>query len=577
MSEGGDLSADERAKMPTQAIDLDTIVQSGAFRQSLKGTPRKQRNEQGRDLKDLLEHTLEQAVDSTGSSYYRVKGMPYGLDIEVGIEDNSFIGSGAQSIVIKGKIRKNVAAYLYSYVQLRGHEKAEDIDILSRHIGGTKNTRDYKAIKQALDNLGTRLNDIENPVKRAQSAEEGEVAIMETEEFQRIAEFVHRRIGDFSSKEFYTFTEDDERKKVRNSFRNGECAVKLYKMEGDESEAMAKREGGVIPGLRHRGLDYMLAQGEIPNGDGPTKYFSALELVKTLSKKDETGMDYADRIGIGIQVLKCLREALWSKRIIHRDIKPQNLLMYRDKENKKRNGNPRVGVKVTDTGAIKTIREFEQTFESSNIKGTLIYIAPEYMRARSPTGRGKVKFSWTFDFYSTGATLYEYMTGLLPTENGRIPDAFEHYSSLQSGTFRLIRPSATEHLNKILEDAFGKRSRKLAENVDLVLAGMLQNKPQDRYKSASQCIKDLESLMEGNDPTNILQYLRAEGISKEQYLEGVFKPKEQEGFLRRHWRKFALGAAGAAVVGGLYVADPEGTEQTVRDYIRGVTEIFSSK
>ena len=100
----------------------------------------------------------------------------------------------------------------------------------------------------------------------------------------------------------------------------------------------------------------------------------------------------------GIQAANALGE-LHRKNIIHRDVKPGNILI-----------NPDTGmVKLTDFGiASVLIRGSEQIFNSYAVQGTLLYISPEQ------TGRMNRVVDYRTDLYSLGATFYKMLTGVEP-------------------------------------------------------------------------------------------------------------------------------------------------------------------
>ncbi|WP_434685484.1 AAA family ATPase [Pseudanabaena minima] len=103
-------------------------------------------------------------------------------------------------------------------------------------------------------------------------------------------------------------------------------------------------------------------------------------------------------LAIAIQMAKILDE-LYHQRVIHKDIKPSNILIHPNTKD----------VKLTDFGLATLLTHETQTIASSNIlEGTLAYIAPEQ------TGRMNRGIDYRTDFYALGVTLFELLTGQLP-------------------------------------------------------------------------------------------------------------------------------------------------------------------
>jgi eukaryotic-like serine/threonine-protein kinase len=103
----------------------------------------------------------------------------------------------------------------------------------------------------------------------------------------------------------------------------------------------------------------------------------------------------AEVVAIGIQLCSAL-EAAHAERLVHRDIKPQNIL-------RRRNGQ----VKLADFGIARSLTATNHT-EIGTVLGTAAYLAPEQARGDPVTGAA--------DIYSLGVVLYELLTGQKPIE-----------------------------------------------------------------------------------------------------------------------------------------------------------------
>jgi predicted ATPase len=114
----------------------------------------------------------------------------------------------------------------------------------------------------------------------------------------------------------------------------------------------------------------------------------------------EFGIAFPDLLKIGIQLADTL-QAIGQQGIIHKDIKPQNILI-----------NPITKqVKLIDFGIASLLpRETPAILNPQSVEGTLAYISPEQ------TGRMNRGIDYRTDFYALGVTLYELLTGRLPFE-----------------------------------------------------------------------------------------------------------------------------------------------------------------
>ena len=155
-----------------------------------------------------------------------------------------------------------------------------------------------------------------------------------------------------------------------------------------------------------------------------------------------------------IQILRGLEHA-HAKKIVHRDIKPQNIMILRDGT-----------AKVTDFGIARISGSNDMTTNQVNAFGSVHYIAPEQARCEATDGRA--------DIYSVGVMLYEMLTGQLPYQGDTaVAVAMQHIRSTPVPP-REINPDIPEALEAITLRA---------------MSGSLET----RYATASEMIDDLEA------------------------------------------------------------------------------------
>ena len=218
-----------------------------------------------------------------------------------------------------------------------------------------------------------------------------------------------------------------------------------------EQEKAFRHEAEALSKLSHRNVRRILAAGRW-NGllYMVTEYINGSSL-KAIIEQDgpipqKKAVDYALQIAAGI-------EHAHLKNIIHRDIKPQNVLVSLDGT-----------VKLVDFGIAKVISQKTRTMGGKDIVGSVHYISPEQ-------ARGTVVDSRT-DIYSFGVVLYEMFTGHVPFEGGEaVAIAMKHVSA------EPIEPKA---LNPEITDGIN----------DIILKCM-QKDPAKRYQTASELREDL--------------------------------------------------------------------------------------
>jgi len=245
-------------------------------------------------------------------------------------------------------------------------------------------------------------------------------------------------------------------------------ALKILRSQyaGDEEFAERfRREARSAASLSHPNIVQVYDRGEAEDG---TSYI-AMEYVPGGTLKEQIGRraPFRDReaAAVGAQIADAL-EAAHERGVIHRDIKPQNVLVTAL-------GN----LKVTDFGIARAASAVTSS-ASGAIFGTAGYISPEQALGE-PVGPAS-------DLYSLGVVLYEMLTGELPfTADNSIAVCMKHVNE---------PPLPPKILNPDIPDGMNA----------LVLM-LLAKHPTDRYGSALELMTDLERVRDGLPPTLALQ------------------------------------------------------------------------
>ena len=246
-------------------------------------------------------------------------------------------------------------------------------------------------------------------------------------------------------------------------------AIKILKSELAENAEFRRRfrdESLAVAQLSHANI---VSIYDVSSSQGID--YIVMELIDGITLKqymERRGkMDWREALHFITQIMRGLSHA-HSRGIIHRDIKPQNIMVLRDGS-----------VKVADFG-IACLADAHQTLAQEAL-GSVHYISPEQAKGERLDARS--------DIYSAGVVLYEMLTGRLPFEgNSAVSVAIQHLSSVPLSP-RELNPDIPEALELICMKAM---------NADL-------NK---RYQSADAMLVDLEKFRK--DPAIDMDYIRTE-------------------------------------------------------------------
>jgi beta-lactam-binding protein with PASTA domain/predicted Ser/Thr protein kinase len=232
--------------------------------------------------------------------------------------------------------------------------------------------------------------------------------------------------------------------------------VLLQRYHGDATFVERfRREAKAAAGLNQANLVSIYDWGEL----GGT-YYIVMEYVEGETLKEyirrQGRLSGSEAVRVSLQLLAAL-EFAHRNGIVHRDIKPQNVMLDRE-------GN----AKVTDFG-IARAGDSGMT-EAGSILGTAQYLAPEQAQGQRVDARS--------DLYSVGIVLYEMLTGTVPFKgDSAVTVALKHVNEMAPEPAQLV-PGLPYALNQIVLKAIAKA-------------------PADRYQTAAQFARDLHSAQIG--------------------------------------------------------------------------------
>lgn len=245
---------------------------------------------------------------------------------------------------------------------------------------------------------------------------------------------------------------------------NRYIAVKILRDELANDEEFRKRfqtEAQAVAMLSHPNI---VSVYDVSHSDGVEyivmELIEGVTLMQYMKKKGALG--WKEALHFAVQISKALEHA-HEKGIVHRDIKPQNIMILKDGT-----------IKVADFGIAAL--ESAQEKKSDQTVGSVHYIAPEQARGEQPDPRS--------DIYSLGVVMYEMLTGKMPYDGDTAEQvAMKHITG---------HPVPPQELNPDIPEELAAITLK-AMNSDI----------NARYQSASELLRDLEDFRKQQAAANL--------------------------------------------------------------------------
>ncbi|MEE1057085.1 MAG: Stk1 family PASTA domain-containing Ser/Thr kinase [Acutalibacteraceae bacterium] len=279
--------------------------------------------------------------------------------------------------------------------------------------------------------------------------------------------------------------------KAHDIKNNRTVAIKILKDEFSRNGEFIRRfknESKAIAVLSHPNIVkvYDVSFGDVMQYI-VMEYIDGITLKEYLEQQ-ENKIDWKMAVYFTSQILKAMQHA-HEKGIVHRDVKPQNMMLLQDGT-----------IKVTDFGIARFSNTETRTMTDKAI-GSVHYIAPEQARGDRTDGKS--------DVYSIGVMLYEMLTGQLP---------FEADSAVSVAIMQLqSNPKPPREVNP-----------DIPMGLEEIILRAMRKEPSQRYQSAEEMLKDLQKVNKKPDTVFGYEYPEDEEVPDVQENEDENYAKYEE-------------------------------------------------
>ncbi len=269
--------------------------------------------------------------------------------------------------------------------------------------------------------------------------------------------------------------------KARDNVEDRIVAIKILKDEFTSNEEFVRRfknESKAIAMLSHPNIVkvYDVSFGDLIQ-------YIVMEYIDGITLKEfierQGSLRWKDAVHFTLQILKGLQHA-HDKGIVHRDVKPQNIIVLPDGT-----------IKVTDFGIARFARSEQRTITDKAI-GSVHYISPEQARGERTDEKA--------DIYSVGVILYEMITGQVP---------FQAESAVSVAIMQLQRdPKLPTEING-----------SIPQGLEQITLHAMQKSAERRYQTASEMLCDLDAFRK--EPSKTFEYSYFVDDSPTKYVGAV--------------------------------------------------------
>lgn len=283
--------------------------------------------------------------------------------------------------------------------------------------------------------------------------------------------------------------------KAYDTVEQREVAVKVLKDEHMANEEYRKRFRDESRSLSLLSHDNIVKVYDFSFGENlqyiVMEYINGVTLKEFIKRSQALTWKYA--LYFTIQMLRALQHA-HDNGIIHRDIKPQNIMVLKNGQ-----------IKVTDFGIAKFSRIDSSTFTQNGVAlGSAQYMSPEQAKGEKTDSRS--------DIYSAGVVLYEMLTGHLPFDSDNL---------------------TTVLLNQVQDEPPRPTSLNsdIPKGLEQITLRAMQKNANDRYQTAAEMLRDLDAVK--NDPNKLFGYSLITNHNSSEHSQTVAAPAVSSGYERR--------------------------------------------